>query len=70
MAGVVVQLPRRRLLLCDGCRRVVPEVATVTLDLPDGSWVYVCSSCYAGEMSIVWRSIPMYWTGECWVVAE
>jgi hypothetical protein len=70
LAGVVVALPRRKFCVCGGCRRVVPEVATVTLDLPNGGYVYVCWQCYMGEPLLFLGGVELRWTGECWVIAE
>jgi hypothetical protein len=70
IAGAVVALPRRGACVCAGCRRIVARAATVTLDLPDGSWVYVCWPCYVGEPLVRWGDVLLRWTGEGWMVAE
>jgi hypothetical protein len=70
IAGAVVALPRRKFHVCGGCRRIVPEVATVALDLPDGGYVYVCWPCYAGEPLVAWGEVLIRWTGEGWLSAE
>ncbi len=70
LAGIVIGLPRRKVCVCGGCRRIVREVATVALTLPDGATVSVCWFCYVGEPLVKWGDVVIRWTGEGWVSAE
>jgi hypothetical protein len=70
IAGAVVALPRRGSCVCAGCGRIVAWVATVALDLPDGSWAYVCWPCYVGEPLVRSGDVRLRWTGEGWLIAE
>jgi hypothetical protein len=71
IAGEVVTLPRRGVLVCEGCRRCWPVGAIVALYTPDGGWVPACPPCFRGEPVGSWLGVPGRWDGAewagCWV---
>ncbi len=70
MAGVVVELPRRGLGRCVGCRRLRALTLCLRLALPGGGWALTCSACYRAEPAGRWRGLSLSWDGECWQPAE
>jgi hypothetical protein len=67
IAGEVVQIPRSETYRCPGCRRCVNIGSTLALDLPDGSWIIICFSCYSSETVANWFNLPWLWNGERWL---
>lgn len=67
IAGDVVTLPRRGVLLCAGCRRCWPLGVLVALYTPDGGWVPACPRCYRGAPIGPWPGLVGRWDGAEWV---